>query len=152
MDRLWFHQCIQGFLSLATIRSRDIRAFTDEHAYQSNIRFIEARQDGLGKDPLKSLQGAFQLPDRRALFEQINSSSANEGLALPDRVYQDDPDAQTVGHSEATQDVAQEVTPSPLLRMLPVYIRPEQEVATVDEDSEDGMGTSGRTITGRSLR
>ncbi|MCF8237108.1 MAG: hypothetical protein K9I85_03050 [Saprospiraceae bacterium] len=137
MDRLWFHQCIQGFLSLATIRSRDIHQFTKEHPYQSNIRFIEARHDRLGEDQPVSLRGAYHVPDRKALYEQMHPHLWINETNSSRSVHQDDLDPQTVAQVPATHDVSHESTQSPNVRLLPVYIRPEQEVATADHELDE---------------
>ncbi len=137
MDRLWFHQCVQGFLSLATIRSRDIRQFTDEHPYQSNIRLLEARQDSLGRDGSTVLHGAFQVPDRRSLFQQIHAASSPDSTYVHLSVSREDPDPQTVGQSPSVPEIAGEGNGMTGPRLLPVYIRPEHEIATASEEAEE---------------
>lgn len=139
MDRLWFHQCIQGFLSLAAIRTRDVHQFVDIHPYQSNIRLIEAQQNALNQQQEVTIKSAFHLPDRSVLYHKAKNkqtSSGREGIS------------RTTSEQELTLaanqpppslvDVKLDQPSGYLLKLLPVYVRPQEDVVTEDEDSETG--------------
>ncbi|MEZ5032224.1 MAG: hypothetical protein R2787_12530 [Saprospiraceae bacterium] len=136
MDRLWFHQCIHGLLSLSTSALRDIHAFAIEHPYQQNIRMAEAALEKNEALPDQNIAGAFQLPDRRALYELKRTGpelriAADIDITTPGR-----PEAASVAVS-VSDDAPMDPSSHRLRRMLPVYIRPEPDTTLEEEDQED---------------
>lgn len=137
MDRLWFHQCIQGLFSLVAIRTRDVREFVEQHPYQSNIRLIEAQQDALDHPGVNQIKSAYHLPDRSVLFQPLTErySPAMIPLSSPERR------AELVLVEGTPTNPSEPKTEHPVLqhpRSLPVYVREEQDVEIEDEETELG--------------
>lgn len=138
MDRLWFHQCIHGLLSLSTSALRDIHVFSMAHPYQQNIRMAEAFLEHETSSPGPGINGAYHLPDRRALYHLKSSDSVSQDLAHLQAELTDPDHLET---SSSVVRISNEGTPDPasqrLRRLLPVYVRPEPETFIAVDDQED---------------
>lgn len=138
MDRLWFHQCIHGLLSLSSSALRDVHAFCMEHPFQQNIRMVEASIDKDAHATDQTISGAFQLPDRKALFHVKSSGSVSFKQDQKDGLIPETTQMETSSVAiSLSDDVPQDPTGARFRRMLPVYIRPEPETTLAEEDQED---------------
>lgn len=138
MDRLWFHQCIQGFLSLAVIRTRDVHQFVDAHPYQSNIRLIEAQQDTLHRHDTLTIKSAFHLPDRSVLYHQDKNRSASSALVHVPSITPQQELALAGDNPQLAMEGKAEQPSKHVLKLLPVYVRPQHDLEAEDEEAETG--------------
>ncbi len=135
MDKVWFHHCITGLLSLSGIQRNDLLDICERFPYQANMRFILGQKAKSNQSKVKShvVADALDVPDRQALFLQNETGPFQNNIEVSQGLHAENA---TVG-SEATDKINPKAE---RLLSLPKYVKPEtslDEFIEVEDELAD---------------